>query len=219
MAYTKTVWANEVPASSPVKYEIIDDVEGEIAGSATIELVTSVTAGTPVNATNLNHLEDGLEAAAAIADSAQADADQAETDAIAAQSTADAALLLGQHLSMVGGSTTNSSIAESLTASYVVYGTRTLVLPYACTVLVWAQITVDPGANTPTVGIQIVVDGTVVHTMLQTLDSGSIFPMILFAVKTGVAAGSRVVSAQVRRTAGSGGDITSYSFSALAFRE
>lgn len=70
MAYTKTVWSDEVPAASPIKYKVTDDVGGVVANSAKIELVTSVTAGTPINASNLNKIEIGLEAAAAIADSA-----------------------------------------------------------------------------------------------------------------------------------------------------
>jgi len=72
MAYVKTTWADEVPNSSPVKYQIIDDINGELGGSATIELVTGVTAGTPLNATNLNHLEDGLKTAAEDLDTLEA---------------------------------------------------------------------------------------------------------------------------------------------------
>jgi len=58
--YTKTVWEDEVPVSTPVKYSITDDVAGEIAGSAVIAVETSVTAGTPINATNLNKIETGI---------------------------------------------------------------------------------------------------------------------------------------------------------------
>ena len=60
MAYIPTVWADEIPDSSPVKYKITDDVGGELAGSAEIELVTDVTAGTPLNAANLNKMETGI---------------------------------------------------------------------------------------------------------------------------------------------------------------
>lgn len=60
MSYTPTTWANEAPSETPVKYQIVDDVSGEIAGSATIDLVTSVTAGTPLNSTNLNKIEQGI---------------------------------------------------------------------------------------------------------------------------------------------------------------
>lgn len=60
MAYTRTTWADEVPAASPVKYSITDDIGGIIASSAVIELVTSVTPGTPVAAAALNNIEEGI---------------------------------------------------------------------------------------------------------------------------------------------------------------
>ena len=82
MPYTKTVWTNETPATSPVKYKFTDDSLGVIANSAKIEVVTSITAGTPVNATNLNKLETGLQTAAAIADDAQNNAMAAYTISI-----------------------------------------------------------------------------------------------------------------------------------------
>lgn len=63
MSYTPTEWVDEIPASTPVKYIITDDTDGVIAESATIETVTSITAGTALNAANLNKLEEGLEAA------------------------------------------------------------------------------------------------------------------------------------------------------------
>ena len=59
-AYVKTVWADEVPDSTPVKYSITGDVEGEISASAEIAVVTPITAGTAINAANLNHLETGV---------------------------------------------------------------------------------------------------------------------------------------------------------------
>jgi len=64
--YVPTEWTNEAPSASPLKYEIVDDVNGEIAGSATITLQTPVTPGTPVNAANMNHIEQGIEALAAV---------------------------------------------------------------------------------------------------------------------------------------------------------
>lgn len=71
MPYTKTVWTDEVPATTPIKYKISQTTSGDITPSAEIELVTSVTAGTPVNATNLNKLETGVEIAQAAAEAAQ----------------------------------------------------------------------------------------------------------------------------------------------------
>lgn len=60
MPYTKTNWTDEVPASTPVKYKISQVSDGDIATDATIELVTSVTPGTPVNASNLNKQEQAI---------------------------------------------------------------------------------------------------------------------------------------------------------------
>lgn len=70
MTYTKTTWADEVPNSSPVKYKISQTTDGDIATNATIEMVTPVTAGTPVSASNLNHLETGVYNAQVTADTA-----------------------------------------------------------------------------------------------------------------------------------------------------
>jgi hypothetical protein len=70
MSYTKTTWTDEIPASTPVKYVVTDDVLGEVAGSATIALATPITAGTPLNATNLNKIETGIETAQATAEAA-----------------------------------------------------------------------------------------------------------------------------------------------------
>ncbi len=61
MAYEPTVWADESPVSTPVKYKITDDSKGEVISSAKIEPVTSITPGTPLNAANLNHLEAGVQ--------------------------------------------------------------------------------------------------------------------------------------------------------------
>jgi hypothetical protein len=61
MAYSPTTWEDEVPDSTPVKYTITDDTAGEIAASATIDLATApTTSGTPINAANLNHIEQGI---------------------------------------------------------------------------------------------------------------------------------------------------------------
>lgn len=84
MPYTKTNWIDEIPASLPIKYVVTDDVDGVIASSATIELVTPATPGTPINATNLNKHEDaiydavaGVEAAVAAAENAVTSAEEA----------------------------------------------------------------------------------------------------------------------------------------------
>jgi hypothetical protein len=58
--YVPITWENEVPNSTPIKYSITGDSEGVISASAQIAQVTPVTAGTPVNAANLNHIEQGI---------------------------------------------------------------------------------------------------------------------------------------------------------------
>jgi phosphohistidine swiveling domain-containing protein len=68
MVYIPTIWSDEVPGETPVKYAITDDTLGAIATSATITLKTAPTAGTPVNATNMNHIEQGLAAVQTQAD-------------------------------------------------------------------------------------------------------------------------------------------------------
>jgi hypothetical protein len=62
MAYTKTTWANELP-SEPIRYDILEDDNTPLYEDVQINLASSVVAGTPVNAANLNKIEDGIEAA------------------------------------------------------------------------------------------------------------------------------------------------------------
>lgn len=92
MPYTPTEWVDEVPTGT-VKYEIVDDVNGVIAESATIQIVTPVTAGTPINATNLNKLEAAMESAVAQVDETNALVVLAETAATSAQTAAENAEL------------------------------------------------------------------------------------------------------------------------------
>lgn len=70
MPYTPTTWTDEVPASTPVKYTISQTAPGDIAASAEIALFTSVTAGTPVNAVNMNKIEAGVQTAQLTAENA-----------------------------------------------------------------------------------------------------------------------------------------------------
>lgn len=58
--YEPIGFEDEVPNATPLKYKITDDTEGVIAESATIELETPVIPGTPLNAANLNHIEQGI---------------------------------------------------------------------------------------------------------------------------------------------------------------
>lgn len=70
MPYTKQTWTDEVPVSTPVRYKISESTDGDITPDAKIEVVTSITAGSPVNATRLNYMEDGIETAQETAEQA-----------------------------------------------------------------------------------------------------------------------------------------------------
>ena len=87
--YEPTVWVNETPQTTPVKFKITDDTEGVLANSAKIELVTPVTPGTPLDATRMNKIEQGIEA---VTDS---DAQGVHRDVAGELSTLDAKTLVG----------------------------------------------------------------------------------------------------------------------------
>jgi len=99
MSYTPLNWTNEVPASMPVKYKISQDSDGDICTDATIELVTSVTPGTAMNAANFNHMEQGIQ-------------DANETAALAVE-TANAAV------ASVEAATDAAAYAESVAANAI----------------------------------------------------------------------------------------------------
>lgn len=58
--YVPLTWADEVPATTPVKYEVRQDGGAVIHTNVTIAPVTSITPGTPLTAANLNHIEQGI---------------------------------------------------------------------------------------------------------------------------------------------------------------
>ncbi len=60
MTYTPVTWEDEILDTTPAKYQIVDDSAGEIAASATIAPVTSITPGTALDADNMNHIEQGI---------------------------------------------------------------------------------------------------------------------------------------------------------------
>lgn len=57
--YSKTTWIDELPHSTPVKYRVQN--ETTLLEDAEISLTTPVTPGTPVNAANLNKIENGID--------------------------------------------------------------------------------------------------------------------------------------------------------------
>lgn len=55
MAYTPLEWVDEIAGEDPVTYDIAG-----LDPAKTITMHVAPTAGTPVNATNLNHIEQGI---------------------------------------------------------------------------------------------------------------------------------------------------------------
>lgn len=111
--YVKVNFSNEVPATTPVKYKISQTTDGDVATDATIELVTSVTPGTPLNAANLDHMETGIFNAQAAADDAQAAAAAAQADAT--QALADAAAAIPKSVVTTSGDLIVATGAGALT--------------------------------------------------------------------------------------------------------
>lgn len=62
ISYTPTSWVDEVPASTPVLYNILDSGGSPIEESVQIELETATTPGTAVNAAHLNNMETAIAA-------------------------------------------------------------------------------------------------------------------------------------------------------------
>jgi hypothetical protein len=84
--YEPTVWENEVPNGSPTRYAITKSDGTVLDPGATIEIINLVTPGTPLDATHLNKMEQGIK-------SAQESANNADSDAATAQSAANQAIL------------------------------------------------------------------------------------------------------------------------------
>lgn len=60
MTYTPTTWSDEVPQTTPVKYTIRTSAGAIIYDDVQIDIKTTVTPGTSVNAANLNKIEQGI---------------------------------------------------------------------------------------------------------------------------------------------------------------
>lgn len=78
MAYSKQTWVDEVPSANSNKFTVVHD-GGTLANATITPVQAPQTAGSPLNATRMNTIEDGLEAAAAVADNAHSDAAAAQT--------------------------------------------------------------------------------------------------------------------------------------------
>lgn len=68
MAYVPVTWSNETPGASPLRFTLKDADGVVLYDDVTIDLKTSVTAGTPLNSTNMNHIEQGIKDAQDTAD-------------------------------------------------------------------------------------------------------------------------------------------------------
>jgi hypothetical protein len=117
--YQVTEWKNETPNGLPLRYKLTDLDGTIISEGALIELLNQVVPGTPVNATNLNKIEQGIKAASDTADSAlskantaQGSANLANTAAGKAQTAADAA-----KASAAAAQTSANSAAASASAA------------------------------------------------------------------------------------------------------
>ena len=60
MTYVATVWEDEVPTTSPVLYNIKDSLGNILQANVQLEVASAITPGTPLNAVNLNHIEQGI---------------------------------------------------------------------------------------------------------------------------------------------------------------
>ena len=123
MAYTKTTWVDEVLAGAE-RFDIEDNVGTPIETNVQIKLATGVTvAGTPINATNLNKIEQALE-------DAHADGFVTETRIGNGAVTSDK---LGA-LAVIAGKIANDAVTtatilnENVTAAKIANRTRTFLV-------------------------------------------------------------------------------------------
>lgn len=142
MAYVKTVWTNEIANGLPLRYKITNFDDTVIAEGATIEMLNNPVPGTPVNATNLNKLETGLEAAAAVADTGVAAAAAAQGTANLANSAATTAQATA-NTGVANAATAQSSASSAAAAAAAAQGTANTAITAAAT----AQTTANTGVT------------------------------------------------------------------------
>jgi hypothetical protein len=87
--YTPQAWQDEIPQTTPLRFKITLANGTVLAADATIELVTPVTPGTPINAARLTHMEEGIDTAQDTANDALDAANSAQTAATAAEDAAE----------------------------------------------------------------------------------------------------------------------------------
>jgi hypothetical protein len=122
--YQITEWKNETPNGLPLRFRITDLDGSIISEGALIELLNLVIPGTPVDATHLNKIEQGIKAASDTADNglskanaAQGAANLANTAAGKAQTAADAAKASAATAQTAANSAAASASAAQSTAN------------------------------------------------------------------------------------------------------
>jgi hypothetical protein len=172
MAYIPVVWTNEVPNGLPLRYKITDFDGTVLAEGAMIELLNAVVPGTPVNAANLNHLEQGVKTAQDTADSgvskanaAQGAANLAQTAANTAQATANTA-----KTSAAAAQTSANSAAASASAAQSTANTANTGATNALAAAASAQST----ANTANANANTAI-GDAAAAMTEALARAAIF--------------------------------------------
>ena len=207
MAYTPTVWANETPGSSPILYTIKDAAGNVVHDNVQIEIKTAVTAGTPVNAANMNKIEAGIvaaEAAAAQAASdAEAAADAATAAAAAASADAAAAALAAEHV--IGIAQRTSEIYTTSTAFVDVTSMMVSInAPGPGKILVIASGTMRAAGAGHEAHVRATIDGDgdPSSSFVSAYDSGDVGwrPFGYTWLQTGITAGAKTVSLQYRTT-------------------
>ena len=71
--YVPTDWLNETPDSNPVRYTLRDSEGNILYDDLTIDVKTTVTAGTPLDSTNMNKIENGIASAMNLAENITTD--------------------------------------------------------------------------------------------------------------------------------------------------
>jgi hypothetical protein len=170
MTYIKTDWKDEIPNGLPPRYKITDSDNTVIAAGAVIELLNEVVPGTPLNATNLNHLEQGVKDAQDTADgavskagAAQGSANMAASAAASAQTTADAA-----KTSAAAAQTAANSAASAASAAQTTANTASTAAANAATAAANAQTTANSALTKATHNLSLADLGVEFSNATQT---------------------------------------------------
>lgn len=191
MTYSPTTWVDETPTTTPVLYNIKDNLGNIIQANVQLEVASAITPGTPLNATNLNHIENGV---------AALDSQRIIDEASLASVVANLKIILAARPPSGGepsGTVTSTSYID------VPYSTINLTLTQAANIIVFVFGRVVATANPETLYIQAVVDGVTQHVRTyQATVISTYYPVSYMIFSDIVAAGSRVVKLQYKTSAG-----------------